>query len=192
MGRNADGSLAQTSQLADGLSGVQTFFCTNVAAYAVYTVDFDTVVAVTNKNHVCCEIDVGYADLTGQKARPKHFQYRVDACQGDSYLYVLGAFGDGDGLMARRGYAVLEFNNVAARVRAVATWTRYKPLAKKPKQIVMVSAEEARKYFKCETPEQAAKMNLCWVGDTDALMSGDKARIEKALEELKKAGWELR
>lgn len=57
------------------------------------------------------------------------------------------------------------------------------------KQIVMVNADEAKRYFGCESAEQARKMNLCWVGDTEALMSGDSARVEKAVKELEAAGW---
>ena len=84
---------------------------------------------------------------------------------------------------------MLELVNADAGIKHIGVWERYKPMAKRPNQIVMVDAKEARAFFKCDSPEQARKMNLCWVGDTEALMSGDKVRVEKAINELKQAGW---
>ena len=102
---------------------------------------------------------------------------------------AIGIFGDGDGLEVGTGVAVMKIVNVGTRMSSLMVWGRYKPSADATKQIVMVNAEEARRYFNCETPEQARRMNLCWVGDTEALMSGDKARVERALGELRMAGW---
>ena len=185
LGLNSDETVAATSQLGARLSRVQTFSGMEPAAWAA---DFGSVIVVTNGNHVVRELDVSAYDMMGAKSRPAHYQYRGEMREGTNYVYVVGAFGDGDGLKAGTGYAVIELVNVDAGVKAVGTWERYKPVSD-PKQIVMVNAEEARKYFKCDSPEQAQRMTICWVGDTDALMSGDKARVEQAVEELKQAGW---
>lgn len=185
LGSDSEGTVAVSSQLGDGLSCVQTFSGMEPAAWAA---DFGSVIVVTNGNHVVRELDVSAYDMMGAKSRPAHYQYRGEMREGTNYLHVVGAFGDGDGLKAGTGYAVIELVNVDAGVKAVGTWERYKPVSD-PKQIVMVNAEEARKYFKCDSPEQARKMNLCWVGDTEALMSGDKVRVEKAIKELEVAGW---
>lgn len=190
LGMNADGTVGRTSKLSEGLAYVQTYDGTNTAAFSA---DFANVIVVTNRTHVFCALGVGSSELCPgyNWLRPEHFQYRIDVCEKSGRnLYALGVFGDGNGYKAGTGYAVLEFSDPTARLKGVMTWERYKPLRGAQKQVVMVNAEEARKFFKCGTPEQAREMNLCWVGDTEALMSGDIFRIDKAIEEQKRAGWQ--
>lgn len=80
-------------------------------------------------DHVYNKIEVNYADLTGKRLRPHHMKYAVIGNSGESYLWVVGCFGNGDGLAAGCGYAVAEYNDVANQRKFVATFERYKPLS---------------------------------------------------------------
>ena len=77
--------------------------------------------------HVFNKIDVNYADLTGKRLRPYHFQYMVPYSKGEDFCWIIGVFGDGGTLPLGTGYAVLEFNFTLAKAKFVATFERYKP-----------------------------------------------------------------
>jgi len=177
-----------TSQLREGVSRVQTFLNGTNAAF---TADFRNVVSVTNRHTVWSDMDAGVDDLTGRSLRPQHIQYRVDGCDGKKRVFAVGAFGDNYGLLEGTGYAVLEFSDPERNIKALAVWERYELFMCATNQVIMVNAAEARRYFNCETPEQAAALNICWAGDTDALMCGNRKQAEQALDELRKAGWEV-
>ncbi len=183
LGFKSDGILGSTSQLSGGLSRVQTFCGTNVAAF---TEDFGKVVVVTNGGQIYREIDV---DITGKKLRPTHIQYRVDVCESNRYVYATGSFGNDDGLPSGTGYAVLEARSGTQSVHAV--WGRYEAMVKSPGQAVLVNADEARRYFGCVSTAQARKMNLCWAGDPDALVSKDATVRNRAVAELLAVGWDV-
>ncbi len=77
--------------------------------------------------HVFKRIDVNYSDLTGRRLRPNHFQYLVPYNAGENYCSVVGVFGDGRGLPAGTGYAVLDFKHVPSKTKLIATFHRYRP-----------------------------------------------------------------
>ena len=66
-------------------------------------------------------IDVNFQDLKGKRSKPLHYHYYP--LSGSSY--VIGCFGDGNGLKAGTGYAVCELTY--PRKKYLGTWKRYKP-----------------------------------------------------------------
>lgn len=209
LGLNADGTFANTSQLAEGLSRVQTFVSFESTNWeesqvpAAWMSEYGEKHLVTNGNHFSRMIEVNAGDwfysqwkggsMPALLVSREPIQYRVDVCLSNSYLYAVGLFGGGGTGWPPEGtgYAEMERVDFAVDAKVILRWIRYKPVAEDPQQIVMVNAEEAKRYFGCESAEQALKMNLCWVGDTDALMSGDKAQVEKELKKLELSGWEF-
>jgi prepilin-type N-terminal cleavage/methylation domain-containing protein len=118
---------------------VQTLLASNTTDKTVYyhksgTVELNNLDGAARtgyrlSDHVFKRIDVNYADLTGKRLRPHHMRYAVLGNRGESYLWVVACFGDGDGLEAGCGYAVAEFNDVSNQRKFVATFERYKPLS---------------------------------------------------------------
>ena len=78
------------------------------------------------KDHLQTLCDIDYQDLKGKRSRPQHYQYLVMR-NGANYAYIVGCFGDGNGLKMGTGYAVCEI--VAAGHKYVGTWKRYKPVS---------------------------------------------------------------
>lgn len=73
-------------------------------------------------------MDIDNQDLVGKRCKPVHFQYVVVA-NGSTYCYVLGCFGDNNGLPEGTGYAVCEINVKDAQgnvFKQIGTWKRYK------------------------------------------------------------------
>ena len=73
-------------------------------------------------------IDIDNQDLAGKRCRPVHFQYCV-VKNGSSYCYVIGCFGDNNGLPQGTGYAVCEINVKGSDgkvYKKIGTWKRYK------------------------------------------------------------------
>ena len=131
----ADDSAIRANVTSIGIQSMQGVCAnhTNTGAYAWWDAsgltpgDTDVLNAPDSQNlHVFKKIDVNYADLTGKRLRPYHFQYAVPYCNGENYCWVIGTFGDGGTLPKGTGYAVLEFNNVLAKAKFVATFERYK------------------------------------------------------------------
>lgn len=179
-----------SSQLAPGLSKVQTVAGTNAA----FSADFNRKEEVVSTNHVFYQVDCSYRDLTGRRLRMEHFQYRVDACETNRYVYAVGAFGNStpeSGLPSGTGYAVLEWQTGKDGESKVAVWKRWKSVANPPRQVILVNADEAKVFFNCGSVEQALSMHLCWIGDPEALLSADAAVREQAKAALRKAGWEM-
>ena len=79
--------------------------------------------AVSLQNHLQTLCDVDYQDLKGKRSRPNHYQYLV-MLNGSDYVYLVGCFGDGNGLKKGTGYAVCEI--VLKGHKYVGTWKRYK------------------------------------------------------------------
>ena len=98
---------------------------------------------------------------------------------------MIGAFGDGNGLAAGMGYAVIEIVNPAAGVKFVGTWRRYEPQG--DEQVVLCTAGESG----VADGSQAKDKNVCWLGDPAGYLSTDAATVQKAIEQLKRAGWEM-
>ena len=73
-------------------------------------------------------IDVDNQDLVGKRCKPVHFQYAVMA-NGSTYCYVIGCFGDNNGLPEGTGYAICELSvkaNDGNVYKQIGTWKRYK------------------------------------------------------------------
>ena len=73
-------------------------------------------------------LDVDNQDLAGKRCKPVHFQYAVLA-NASSYCYVIGCFGDNNGLPQGTGYAVCEISVKASDgnvYKHIGTWKRYK------------------------------------------------------------------
>ena len=70
--------------------------------------------------------DIDYQDLKGKRSRPNDYQYLVMK-NGSDYMYLIGCFGDGNGLPKGTGYAVCEI--VMKNHKYVGTWKRYKPVS---------------------------------------------------------------
>ena len=138
---------------------------------------------------LCKLLDVDDQELTGRQLKPNHVQYRAfgGGCKSGVYAYVIGAFGDGNGLAAGTGYAVIEILNFAVRDRRkfIGTWRRYKPQG--DEQVMLRTSAESG----VADGSQAKDKNVCWLGDPTGYLSTDVATVQKAIEQLKRAGWEL-
>lgn len=76
--------------------------------------------------HFVNELGVNIDDMMGRRIRPCQIQYLALAkASRASYLYVIGVFGNGDGLPEGTGCAVMEYSCVDLGVRNVMTWERY-------------------------------------------------------------------
>ena len=136
---------------------------------------------------LCKLLDVNAEDLTGRRLSPSHVQYRAfdGGCKTDASAYVIGTFGDGNGLAAGTGYAVIAIVNRAAGRKFVGTWECYEPCG--DEQIVLCTAGESG----VADGSQAKDKNVCWLGDPAGYLSTDAATVQKAIEQLKRAGWEM-
>ena len=136
---------------------------------------------------LCKLLDVDDQDLTGRRLKPNHVQYRVlgGGCKTDASAYVIGTFGDGNGLAAGTGYAVIAIVNRAAGRKFVGTWECYEPCG--DEQIVLCTAGESG----VADGSQAKDKNVCWLGDPTGYLSTDAATVQKAIEQLKRTGWEM-
>ena len=136
---------------------------------------------------LCKLLDIDDQDLTGRRLKPNHVQYRVfgGGCNSDASAYVVGAFGDGNGLAAGTGYAVIEILNPAVGAKFVGTWECYEPCG--DEQIVLCTAGESG----VADGSQAKDKNVCWLGDPAGYLSTDTATVQKAIEQLKRAGWDF-
>ncbi len=147
-------------------------------------------------NHFSNHINVNYEDLTGKRVKPKHFQYRVmgGAYQNGAYAYVIGVFGDSDGLPSGTGYAVIEIVNPTANAKFVGTWKRNKTVSGTAGQVVIMDGAESG--IAANDATDAKTANVCWIGvpqstylSTDA--STAKQDVADGIAQLKLAGWEF-
>lgn len=143
--------------------------------------------------HFAKDIRIDYQDLTGKRMKPTHIQYRAifGGYQSGAYAYVIGVFGDDNGLAAGTGYAVIEIVNPAAEVKYVGTWERYKTVSGDAGQLVIMDAQETKTITE-SNPQDALKANLCWIGNPSKYLDAKNSENVKAgIEELRKAGWEF-
>lgn len=98
--------------------------------------------------HFASQIDVDWQDLLGRRMHPGQFKYAVLKGDGSAtYGYVLGVFGDGNGLGRGTGYAVMSIVDTSAnrQVKIVGTWRRYKPKADKQLSFEVASSNPNEK-----------------------------------------------
>lgn len=137
--------------------------------------------SVSLQNHIQTLCDVDYQDLKGKRSRPNHYQYLVMKNESD-YVYLVGCFGDGNGLKRGTGYAVCEI--VLKGHKYVGTWSRYKPVS--DVQICFTSANT--------TAPNSTKTVGCYVPDvstfTDATTSGTTGKLN-VIGTMEGYGWEF-
>jgi len=138
-------------------------------------------------DHVWSCIDYSFSDLTGVRLRPQHVKYAVVGSAGDSYLWVVGCFGDDSGLKAGCGYAVAEFNDVVNKRKFVATFARYKPLNTTQLAFDFAMTSGSGSTYKTDTTLQG---NV-GLPPFDGLMTADNAGYNAWIQDLKDAGWDV-
>jgi len=144
-------------------------------------------------NHFATDLDISPSDLLGNSVSPDCIVYSCAAggAKGNTYLYVVGVFGNGDKLPSGTGYAILQVNNPnnKANPSFTATWKRWKPkyrtaecTAEQVNLIMLPTAgiaamEDEDKAENCAFPQE---------------LLGDAATdFNQALQDLKTAGWEF-
>ena len=141
---------------------------------------------VVNKvsNHICSQLDINYEDLKGRRSRPNHYQYYVISATNNQ-SYVIGCFGDGNGLKAGTGYAVCELNFKTLQKKFVGTWKRYKPID-----------DSVQLQFGKNPPSgTGTKLNYCFIPDWATFESTyaiDTTSGEPSIiGTMREAGWEF-
>ena len=144
----------------------------------------------TGTDHLADCVDVGWQDLMGRRMNPSQFVYHVIKGKGAAaYGYVLGVFGDGDGLAKGTGYAVLVVVDTANKLKLVGTWERYQPATDDTVTLkVAASGTTPSKEDKyCYIPATAdIKGSSTATGTSTGTTVQD---YKTMLETLKKAGW---
>lgn len=133
--------------------------------------------------HIQIMLDIDYQDLKGKRSRPLHYQYY--ALNVDTSSYVLGCFGDGNGLKAGTGYAVCELNFPEANRKVIGTWKRYKSYTGDSGAIIFSSNN---------TPnEDTGKVPNCYVPTYEEMKAAtDSDTVQTTIiEPMMAAGWEF-
>lgn len=191
--RNGVVTNAGTTRLLDDGGRVQTFSKASESGKFVPAI-FDQVVSATPvfrrecalAEHFQREIYRERHDFIGSRLRPTHVQY-VSGCgsykMGDYWL-ATGGFGDGEGLPAGTGWAILRLVNMAVDRYIVAEWERYRPMGGCKEQVLFAIGDEYKGDPKAP--------NRCYIPPTAELMSEDPVVFEAALQKLRDCGWEVR
>ena len=138
---------------------------------------------------VGARIDIDNQDLAGKRCKPVHFQYAVLA-NGSSYCYVIGCFGDNNGLPEGTGYAVCEISVKADDgnvYKHVGTWKRYKAATDGQMTFGTITAAAAQ-------PEVAKKASVfCAVPAAATFAQAPIANAGKLalVEWMESYGWEF-
>jgi prepilin-type N-terminal cleavage/methylation domain-containing protein len=209
--RNLVGGSSSISGSNGVFSALQTWSVdTNNPALPVYTraiydLAASNAVPVLNAaDHFSRDINVEYQHLSGKRLRPNHVFYRTDAANvnQEAYTYAVGVFGDGVGLRAGSGYAVLEVYNPAPNVnlKMVATWERFVEPGRGDdvRQILMVeNGDTGVPTWTGGSPaaqgEDALTRGYCALGNLSdsGLLSATATDVETALDFLRAAGWKF-
>jgi len=146
--------------------------------------------------HFSNYLDVDYEHYTGNRLRPNHVFYRVDHAgyRSGAHMYVIGVFGDGNGLAAGTGYAVMELHNPTYEAKIVATWERWRPVGADVGQIGIIDNPVRSALFATDTATELRRRNVAWIGNVETLLSTDGtaagvAQFNAMLVELREAGW---
>ena len=137
-------------------------------------------------DHVFNKIDINYSDLTGRRLRPHHVKYAVVGSSGESYLWVVACFGNGDGLAAGCGYAVAEYNDIPNQRKFVATFERYKPMNDGQLGFSITAITPGTKWI-IDNPGSV------WLPEFETLVetSSSSVKYGQLLEGMRLAGWEV-
>ena len=133
-------------------------------------------------------INVDNQDLVGKRCKPAHFQYAV-VKNDANYCYVLGCFGDNNGLPKGTGYAVCEINvKVDDKVyKQIGSWKRYKATTDKQITFAVITQGTADDNAKNTTEACPIPDPSLFTNPTDANEAG-KLDIVGFLEDY---GWEF-
>lgn len=137
------------------------------------------------EDHVFTHVDVSFTDLTGKRLRPNHVQYVVCGAVGEQHLWGIGVFGDGTGLPAGTGYAVLEFNDPDHQRKFIATFERYKEGTKDQLRFSGMNTGGAA-FVDADTSKK-----ICWIPEFAELTGADAGDYQTALQNLRLSGWEV-
>lgn len=147
-------------------------------------------------NHFATDLDISPSDLLGNNVSPDCFVYSCisGSYKANTYLYVVGVFGEGTRLKSGTGYAVLQVNNPAntANPSFIATWKRWKPKYKNTEcscaQVKLIMVPSATiNAWPGTTPANLA--NNC--AFPQELLSTTAADFPTAMTALRTAGWEF-
>ncbi len=190
-------------------NSVQTWFeglkvkgdATNVFAGAVYDLGelASSQVAVLPSDpslHLGKQIDVDFQDLRGKRSNPAHYHYyRIPDTDKVHDSYVIGCFGDGNGLKAGTGYAVCEINfkdatktegegdtattkQTSAARKYLGIWKKYKTDDSGAIRFNSISTANA---YGCLVPDRSA-------ANAEATDVNDDPQLIKL---MRTAGWEF-
>ena len=132
--------------------------------------------------HIQNMLDIDYQDLKGKRSKPVHYQYL--ALSTNTSSYVVGCFGNGNGLKAGTGYAVCELNFPKANRKLIGTWKRYKSYNDDAGAIAFTNDE---------TPDtDTGKVFDCYVPRYDDIKDLEAAeQVENIVNTMTGAGWEF-
>ena len=132
--------------------------------------------------HIQNMLDIDYQDLKGKRSKPVHYQYL--ALSTNTSSYVIGCFGNGNGLKAGTGYAVCELNFPLASRKLIGTWKRYKSYNDEAGAIAFTNDDTA--------DDDTGKVLDCYVPDYDEISKGvDETTVQKIVDAMIGAGWEF-
>lgn len=146
--------------------------------------------------HFSRNVELSATDLQGKNAKPNHFQFLVmDSGYGDtSYAYAAGSFGDGDGVPAGTGYAVIEIQNAKNenRPKLTAVWQRYKE-EESTQQICLAvqSAAAMAATITSKTDVQNVLPIAQELIDDGTVAAGTTFDDTTAIAAMRAAGWEI-
>lgn len=134
--------------------------------------------------HFATMLDVDYQDLKGNRSKPVHYQYFTISTNTSSY--VIGCFGNGEGLKKGTGYAVCELNFPHLGRKLIGTWKRYKSYNDDAGAIAFTHDDQpddtVGKVLDCYVPDHT---------DVDPTAISDVATLDQYIDTMKAAGWEF-
>ena len=132
--------------------------------------------------HIGNMLDVDYQDLKGKRSKPVHYQYLAISTNTSSY--VVGCFGNGDGLKTGTGYAVCELNFPLAGRKLIGTWKRYKSYNDEAGAIAFTSSDTV--------DEDTGKVLDCYVPKYDDVKDiNTSEQVDDIVSSMVSAGWEF-
>lgn len=147
-------------------------------------------------NHYAKDLQISGSDYVGNNVKAENIIYAATCggYKGNKYLYVVGAFGDGDKLKSGTGYAILEVQdaNNSAKPKFVATWRRWKPGYNDAECTVdqmAISFVPAADFENLQNQDYANNVYIPFELIQGA--PGDQTAYDTAITALRTAGWEF-
>ena len=145
-------------------------------------------VQAQQQEHVGFKVDVDNQDLVGKRCKPIHYQYLVMKNEA-SYVYILGCFGDNNGLPEGTGYAVCEIcvtGTDGEVYKQIGTWKRYKAATNGQLGFATIDAQSNNPTQDKKSAAFCAVPSLATI--TTATANGGKLDIVRNLQSY---GWEF-